>query len=139
MMHPIPGGANAKPFKTHHNALDKELFLRIAPELYLKRLLVGGFEKVFEINRNFRNEGLSTIHNPEFTMLEFYEAYGSLDRTTRFVQKLVQDSISAVNDSLSIIYEDKELNLESDFEVKSLKDLVQEKLNMVLDLSLIHI
>ena len=133
MMHPIPGGANAKPFKTHHNALDKELFLRIAPELYLKRLLVGGFEKVFEINRNFRNEGLSTIHNPEFTMLEFYEAYGSLDRTTRFVQKLVQDSISAVNDSLSIIYEDKELNLESDFEVKSLKDLVQEKLNMVLD------
>ena len=130
MMHPIPGGANAKPFKTHHNALDKELFLRIAPELYLKRLLVGGFEKVFEINRNFRNEGLSTIHNPEFTMLEFYEAYGSLDRTTRFVQKLVQDSISAVNDSLSIIYEDKELNLESDFEVKSLKDLVQEKLNM---------
>ena len=133
MMHPIPGGANAKPFKTHHNALDKELFLRIAPELYLKRLLVGGFEKVFEINRNFRNEGLSTIHNPEFTMLEFYEAYGSLDKTTRFVQKLVQDSISAVNDSLSIIYEDKELNLESDFEVKSLKDLVQEKLNMVLD------
>ena len=130
MMHPIPGGANAKPFKTHHNALDKELFLRIAPELYLKRLLVGGFEKVFEINRNFRNEGLSTIHNPEFTMLEFYEAYGSLDRTTRFVQKLVQDSIAAVNDSLSIIYEDKELNLESDFEVKSLKDLVQEKLNM---------
>ena len=75
MMHPIPGGANAKPFKTHHNALDKELFLRIAPELYLKRLLVGGFEKVFEINRNFRNEGLSTIHNPEFTMLEFYWAY----------------------------------------------------------------
>jgi lysyl-tRNA synthetase class 2 len=133
MMHPIPGGANAKPFKTHHNALDKELFLRIAPELYLKRLLVGGFEKVFEINRNFRNEGLSTIHNPEFTMLEFYEAYGSLDKTTRFVQKLVQDSISAVNDSLSIIYEDKELNLESDFEVKSLKDLVQEKLNMALD------
>ena len=133
MMHPIPGGANAKPFKTHHNALDKELFLRIAPELYLKRLLVGGFEKVFEINRNFRNEGLSTIHNPEFTMLEFYEAYGSLKRTTLFVQKLVQDSISAVNDSLSITYEDKELNLGSDFEVKSLRDLVQEKLDMVLD------
>ena len=105
MMHPIPGGANAKPFKTHHNALDKELFLRIAPELYLKRLLVGGFEKVFEINRNFRNEGLSTIHNPEFTMLEFYEAYGTLKKTTLFVQKLVQDSIMAVNDSLMIIYE----------------------------------
>ena len=96
-------------------------------------MLVGGFEKVFEINRNFRNEGLSTIHNPEFTMLEFYEAYGSLKRTTLFVQKLVQDSISAVNDSLSITYEDKELNLGSDFEVKSLRDLVQEKLDMVLD------
>ena len=75
MMHPIPGGAAARPFKTHHNALDMELFLRIAPELYLKRLVVGGFERVFEINRNFRNEGISTRHNPEFTMLEFYEAY----------------------------------------------------------------
>ena len=75
MMHPIPGGALARPFSTHHNALDMELFLRIAPELYLKRLVVGGFERVFEINRNFRNEGVSTKHNPEFTMLEFYWAY----------------------------------------------------------------
>ena len=75
MMHPIPGGASARPFTTHHNALDMQLYLRIAPELYLKRLVVGGFEKVFEINRNFRNEGLSTRHNPEFTMIEFYEAY----------------------------------------------------------------
>lgn len=75
MMHPIPGGASARPFATHHNALDMPLFLRIAPELYLKRLVVGGFERVFEINRNFRNEGMSTRHNPEFTMLEFYEAY----------------------------------------------------------------
>src|SRR5438132_3670569 len=75
MMHPIPGGAAARPFVTHHNALDMELFLRVAPELYLKRLVVGGFDKVFEINRNFRNEGMSTRHNPEFTMLEFYEAY----------------------------------------------------------------
>ena len=133
MMHPIPGGANAKPFKTHHNALDKELFLRIAPELYLKRLLVGGFEKVFEINRNFRNEGLSTIHNPEFTMLEFYEAYGTLEKTTLFVQKLVQDSISAVNDSLLITYEDKELDFKKNFDVKSLKDLVKEKLKVDLD------
>ena len=133
MMHPIPGGANAKPFKTHHNALDKELFLRIAPELYLKRLLVGGFEKVFEINRNFRNEGLSTIHNPEFTMLEFYEAYGTLEKTTLFVQKLVQDSISAVNDSLLITYEDKELDFKKNFDIKSLKDLVKEKLKVDLD------
>jgi lysyl-tRNA synthetase class 2 len=72
---PDPGGANAKPFVTHHNALDQEMFLRIAPELYLKRLIVGGFERVFEINRNFRNEGISVRHNPEFTMMEFYAAY----------------------------------------------------------------
>src|SRR5690606_17000710 len=75
MMHSVPGGAAARPFETHHNALDMPLYLRIAPELYLKRLVVGGFERVFEINRNFRNEGLSTRHNPEFTMLEFYQAY----------------------------------------------------------------
>ncbi len=78
MMQPIPGGAAARPFVTHHNALDMDLYLRIAPELYLKRLVVGGIEKVFEINRNFRNEGISTRHNPEFTMLEFYEAYPGL-------------------------------------------------------------
>ncbi len=87
MMHPIPGGASAKPFTTHHNALDMELFLRIAPELYLKRLVVGGFEKVFEINRNFRNEGLSTRHNPEFTMIEFYEAY----RDYRYLMDLTEE------------------------------------------------
>src|SRR5213079_1938816 len=75
MMHPIPGGAMARPFKTHHNALGMDLYLRIAPELYLKRLVVGGLERVYEINRNFRNEGVSTQHNPEFTMLEFYQAY----------------------------------------------------------------
>ncbi|MEO1173776.1 MAG: amino acid--tRNA ligase-related protein, partial [Myxococcota bacterium] len=77
MMHPIAGGAAAKPFVTHHNTLDVDLYLRIAPELYLKRLVVGGFERVFEINRNFRNEGISTVHNPEFTMLEFYQAYAT--------------------------------------------------------------
>ena len=130
MMHPIPGGANARPFETHHNALDKQLFLRVAPELYLKRLLVGGYEKVFEINRNFRNEGISTIHNPEFTMLEFYEAYGDLNRTAKLIQKLVQDSVLAVNDSLNITYEDKPLNLEGDFRVVALKDLVKEKLKL---------
>ena len=92
MMQSIPGGAAAKPFVTHHNALDMQLFLRIAPELYLKRLVVGGFEKVFEINRNFRNEGLSTRHNPEFTMLEFYEAYAEyhvlMDRTEDMLRQL---------------------------------------------------
>ena len=130
MMHPIPGGANAKPFETHHNALDKQLFLRVAPELYLKRLLVGGYEKVFEINRNFRNEGISTIHNPEFTMLEFYEAYGELGRTAKLIQKLVQDSVLAVNDSLNISYEDQPLNLKEDFKIVALKDLVKEKLGL---------
>ena len=79
MMQAIPGGATAKPFKTRHNALNMDLYLRIAPELYLKRLLVGGFERVFELNRNFRNEGVSTQHNPEFTMLEFYQAYATYE------------------------------------------------------------
>jgi lysyl-tRNA synthetase class 2 len=95
MMHVIPGGAAARPFVTHHNALDMDLYLRIAPELYLKRLVVGGFEKVFEINRSFRNEGLSTRHNPEFTMLEFYEAYADyrdfMDLTEDMMRRLVQD------------------------------------------------
>jgi lysyl-tRNA synthetase class 2 len=88
MMHPIPGGATARPFVTHHNSLNMDLFLRVAPELYLKRLVVGGFEKVFEINRNFRNEGLSTRHNPEFTMLEFYTAYVDSNFQINFVEKM---------------------------------------------------
>jgi len=92
MMHPIPGGATARPFQTHHNALDMELFLRIAPELYLKRLVVGGLEKVFEINRNFRNEGLSPRHNPEFTMLEFYEAYSEYRQLMDFTEGLLRHS-----------------------------------------------
>ena len=90
MMHPIPGGAAAKPFVTHHNALGMDLYLRIAPELYLKRLVVGGFEKVYEINRNFRNEGLSTKHNPEFTMLEFYAAYEDYEFQMDFVEALIK-------------------------------------------------
>jgi lysyl-tRNA synthetase class 2 len=90
MMHPIPGGASAKPFVTHHNALGMDLYLRIAPELYLKRLVVGGFEKVYEINRNFRNEGLSTKHNPEFTMLEFYTAYEDYEFQMDFVEALIK-------------------------------------------------
>tara|TARA_Y100001949_G_C15981154_1_gene328413 strand:- start:358 stop:1809 length:1452 start_codon:yes stop_codon:yes gene_type:complete len=90
MMHPIPGGAAAKPFITHHNALGMDLYLRIAPELYLKRLVVGGFEKVYEINRNFRNEGLSTKHNPEFTMLEFYTAYEDYEFQMDFVEGLIK-------------------------------------------------
>jgi len=101
MMQVIPGGAAAKPFVTHHNALDIELFLRIAPELYLKRLVVGGFERVFEINRNFRNEGLSTRHNPEFTMLEFYQAYATyedlMDLTEELLRSLAQDVIGSTS------------------------------------------
>src|SRR5688572_1912968 len=96
MMHPIPGGAAARPFKTHHNALDMELFLRIAPELYLKRLTVGGLEKVFEINRNFRNEGISTRHNPEFTMLEFYEAYQDFHYLMDLTESLLRECAQKV-------------------------------------------
>ena len=95
MMQPVPGGATARPFKTHHNTLDMELYMRVAPELYLKRLLVGGFERVFEINRNFRNEGLSTQHNPEFTMLEFYQAYATyrdlMNMTETMISSLAQE------------------------------------------------
>jgi lysyl-tRNA synthetase class 2 len=89
MMHVIPGGATARPFITHHNALDMDLYLRIAPELYLKRLIVGGIDRVFEINRNFRNEGLSTRHNPEFTMIEFYQAYANYDDLMNLTEKLL--------------------------------------------------
>ena len=101
MMQSIPGGATAKPFKTHHNALDMDLYLRIAPELYLKRLLVGGFERVYEINRNFRNEGISTRHNPEFTMLEFYTAYADyrylLDLTEQMVSQVAQEVLGTTD------------------------------------------
>lgn len=115
MMHPIPGGAAAKPFVTHHNALDMELFLRIAPELYLKRLVVGGFEKVFEINRNFRNEGISTRHNPEFTMIEFYEAY----RDYRYLMDLTENMFRFVAEEVlgttRITYGERELDLGKPF------------------------
>jgi len=102
MMQPIPGGANAKPFKTHHNALDMDLFLRVAPELYLKRLVVGGFERVFEINRNFRNEGISTQHNPEFTMLEFYEAYRDYRYLMDFTEEMLRDLAQKVLGTLQL-------------------------------------
>ena len=97
MMQLIPGGATAKPFKTHHNVLDMDLYLRIAPELYLKRLLVGGFERVFELNRNFRNEGISIQHNPEFTMLEFYQAYATYEDLMVLTEELFAEIARAVN------------------------------------------
>jgi lysyl-tRNA synthetase, class II len=111
MMQPVPGGATAKPFKTHHNALDMDLYLRIAPELYLKRLLVGGFEKVFEINRNFRNEGLSTRHNPEFTMLEFYQAYATYHDLMDLTEELISWLCQEVNGTMEIVYQGAQVNL----------------------------
>ena len=105
MMHPIPGGAAARPFRTHHNALDMELFLRIAPELYLKRLTVGGLEKVFEINRNFRNEGISTRHNPEFTMLEFYEAYQDYHYLMDLTETMLRECAQKVLGTTSLSYQ----------------------------------
>ena len=126
MMHPIPGGAVARPFVTKHNALDRDLFLRIAPELYLKRLLVGGFERVFEINRSFRNEGLSTRHNPEFTMLEYYEAYSSLDRTIEFTENMIKDATQKICGSLNITWGDDSLDL-ANFRKETLTNLVLEQ------------
>lgn len=112
MMQAIPGGATAKPFKTHHNALGIDLYLRIAPELYLKRLLVGGFERVFELNRNFRNEGISTQHNPEFTMLEFYQAYATYEDLMRLTEELFGAICDAVNGgSRNIIYQGQTIDL----------------------------
>ncbi|MGH8743489.1 MAG: lysine--tRNA ligase [Burkholderiales bacterium] len=110
MMHPIPGGAAARPFITHHNALDMQLYLRIAPELYLKRLVVGGMEKVFEINRNFRNEGISTRHNPEFTMLEFYCAYQDYRYLMDFTETLLRQLAQSVPGSSKINYQEQEID-----------------------------
>ena len=115
MMHSIPGGAAAKPFKTHHNALDMELFLRIAPELYLKRLVVGGFEKVFEVNRNFRNEGISPRHNPEFTMMEFYEAYADYRMLMDFTEGLLRHSARAALGTEVFEYQGRTLDLSQPF------------------------
>jgi lysyl-tRNA synthetase class 2 len=111
MMQPIPGGATAKPFITHHNALDMRLYMRIAPELYLKRLLVGGFEKVYEINRNFRNEGISTQHNPEFTMCEFYWAYATFKDLMDLTENLFAHIAQKVNGSAKVMYQGQEIDL----------------------------
>jgi len=116
MLHPIPGGANAKPFITHHNALDQEMYLRIAPELYLKRLLVGGFERVFEVNRNFRNEGISVRHNPEFTMMEFYAAYWNYQDLMDFTEALLRDAALKAVGTLQLTYDGREVDLSRPFE-----------------------
>ena len=122
MLHPIPGGANAKPFITHHNALDQEMYLRIAPELYLKRLIVGGFERVFEINRNFRNEGISVRHNPEFTMMEFYAAYWTHHELMDFTEEVLRHAARCAAGTARVTYAGKEVHLDEPFARLSVRD-----------------
>ncbi len=124
MLHPIPGGANAKPFKTHHNALDQEMFLRIAPELYLKRLLVGGFDRVFEINRNFRNEGISVRHNPEFTMMEFYAAYWNYQDLMDFNEQLIRHVVREVHGDEPLSYQGRPVDVASPFERLTIREAI---------------
>jgi lysyl-tRNA synthetase class 2 len=124
--HPIPGGAAAKPFVTHHNALDQQMFLRIAPELYLKRLIVGGFERVFEINRNFRNEGVSPRHNPEFTMMEFYAAYTDYTWIMDFTEELIRQAAIDARGNANIVYQGRELDLSKPFHRLTICEAIQK-------------
>jgi len=126
MMQPIAGGAVARPFVTHHNTLDMELYLRIAPELYLKRLTVGGLEKVFEINRNFRNEGISTQHNPEFTMMEFYEAYADYHALMRMTEQMISSVARQVLGTEQITFGDQQISLQAPFTRLSLRAAARE-------------
>jgi lysyl-tRNA synthetase class 2 len=116
MLHPIPGGASAKPFVTHHNALDMQMTLRIAPELYLKRLIVGGFERVFEVNRNFRNEGLSVRHNPEFTMMEFYATYTDYKWLMDYTENCIRAAAIAACGTATMQYQGRELDFSKPFQ-----------------------
>jgi lysyl-tRNA synthetase class 2 len=122
MMQPRAGGAMARPFKTHHNALDMDFYLRIAPELYLKRLVTGGLERVYEINRNFRNEGISTFHNPEFTMMEFYWAYATYEDLMSFTENLFTYIATDIFSSLKFTYQGKEIDLKTPWQRISVKD-----------------
>ncbi|MGH8197095.1 MAG: lysine--tRNA ligase [Steroidobacteraceae bacterium] len=124
MMQPIPGGAVARPFVTHHNALGQDMYLRIAPELYLKRLLVGGFERVYEINRNFRNEGLSTQHNPEFTMLELYQAYADCADFMGLVERMMQGLADSVAGLREVTYQGRRLRFDSPFARLSVEEAI---------------
>jgi lysyl-tRNA synthetase class 2 len=126
MMHPIPGGASARPFATHHNALDMQLFLRIAPELYLKKLVVGGMEKVFEINRNFRNEGISTRHNPEFTMLEFYEAYQDYHYLMDLTETLFREVAQKVAGTTTLTYQGQPIDLGRRFDRLTMAEAIHK-------------
>jgi lysyl-tRNA synthetase class 2 len=124
MLHPIPGGAAARPFVTHHNTYDFDLYLRIAPELYLKRLVVGGMERVFEINRNFRNEGISTKHNPEFTMLEFYMAHGDYKDGINLTEELIRSATTVVSKDQKVVFDKQELDFSKPFARLSVKEAV---------------
>ena len=124
MLHPIPGGANAKPFVTHHNALEQEMYLRIAPELYLKRLIVGGFERVFEINRSYRNEGISVRHNPEFTMMEFYAAYWNYLDLMDFTETLIREVALKATGSLQLSYGGRDVDLSQPFARLTIREAI---------------
>jgi lysyl-tRNA synthetase class 2 len=126
MMHPIAGGAAARPFNTHHNALDMPLYLRIAPELYLKRLLVGGMEKVFEINRNFRNEGISIRHNPEFTMLEFYWAYATYENLMDLTEEMMEGLAKSIHGSAEFTYQEEKISFARPWKRLTVKDAIRE-------------
>ncbi len=126
MMQPIPGGATARPFVTYHNALDMQLYLRIAPELYLKRLLVGGFERVFEINRNFRNEGISVRHNPEFTMMEFYQAYATYEDLIKFTEEMLCYVVQNLLSSLDLTYQGCSISFQRPWKRLTVKEAILE-------------
>jgi lysyl-tRNA synthetase class 2 len=126
MMHPIPGGATARPFVTHHNALDLDMYLRVAPELYLKRLVVGGFERVYEINRNFRNEGVSTRHNPEFTMLELYQAYATYTDVMDLTEAMIRDCAKATLGRTALTWEGRGIDVGPPFKRWAMSEAVRE-------------
>lgn len=136
IFHPIPGGAHARPFTTHHNALDQDLYLRIAPELYLKRLTVGGFERVFEIGRVFRNEGVSTRHNPEFTMLELYQAYADYSDIMNLVEELVEYLALELVGSTKLQFGDRELDVARPWRRASMCDLIEEAIGVKVDVEM---
>src|ERR1700675_4918465 len=136
IFHPIPGGATARPFVTHHNALDLDLYLRIAPELYLKRLVVGGFERVFEIGRVFRNEGLSPRHNPEFTMLELYQAYADYHDAMVLTEELVSYLATTLLGTTSLVYGGRPLELGVPWRRATLYELIEEQTGVAVDVTM---
>ena len=133
MMHPLVSGAAARPFVTHHNTLDMDLFMRIAPELYLKRLVVGGFERVYEINRNFRNEGISTRHNPEFTMLEFYQAYATYEDLMNLTEEMISEAALRVAGSMQLTYQGEKLNLQKGWKRIPMTEAIREAIPSLSD------